>query len=399
MGDKLELLSAVLRVTGIAAGETIRGRKPVTTRDEVPASVRQLTPAWLTNTLGSAVPDAAVIDFAFGEGSDGTSSRRALLLSWNEAGRAAALPQRVYTKTSPRLTNRLLIGVTGAAGAEALFYNMIRPHLPIGAPVGYYSAWNPWTCRSIVITEDIAAERGATFADATALHVDRASAESMVAELAAYHGALWDDPRLAKVWKLDTAEMWQRKFNARTAFDSGALLGIRLAEEHVPLELHRRRKEIRPGLMRSLSHNVSGPHTLLHQDVHPNNWFRLPDGSLNLYDWQGIARGGWALDYSYAISAGLTPENRRAWERELLALYLDRLASAGGKPPTFEEAWLAYRQQMLHGFIFWTYTFTVGKIAPLQADAHVRTLIERTGQAMVDLETLDALERTPRWNS
>lgn len=62
------------------------------------------------------------------------------------------------------------------------------------------------------------------------------------------------------------------------------------------------------------------------------------------------------------MSAGLGIADRRAWERDLLARYLDELAAPGGKPPMFEDAWLAYRQQMLHGLIFWTYTLLVGRV-------------------------------------
>jgi hypothetical protein len=41
---------------------------------------------------------------------------------------------------------------------------------------------------------------------------------------------------------------------------------------------------------------------------------------LHLYDWQGIGAGGWALDLSYALSAGLDIEDRRNWERDLITL-------------------------------------------------------------------------------
>jgi hypothetical protein len=127
--------------------------------------------------------------------------------------------------------------------------------------------------------------------------------------------------------------------------------------------------------------------------VHPRNWFRVPDGALHLYDWQGIAKGNWSLDVAYALSAALEVEDRRAWERDLLALYLDELGAAGGKPPALDEAFLAYRQQMLHGLIFWTYTLLVGKVSELQPDDYVRALIRRTAQAVVDLETLPVLHR------
>jgi thiamine kinase-like enzyme len=244
----------------------------------------------------------------------------------------------------------------------------------------------------MILIEDVAVTRGATFGNA-AIHVDRPAAESMVREMAAYHGALWQDPRLDHEWTdLLDAEAWQRNFNAKSRFDAGGVLGFRLAGDEIPPELRGRSAQLRPALMRSLALNVRAPQTLLHQDVHPGNWFRLSDGTLKLYDWQGVAKGNWALDFSYAISAGLDIADRRTWERELLALYLEELGAAGGEPPGFEAAWLAYRQQLFHGFMLWTLTFLVGKLSPVQHDEHVRMLIRRIGQAIVDLDALDSLD-------
>lgn len=397
MHEQLAMLGAVGRVGATRITERLRRLQPVTDPGQVPASVTQLTRHWLTAVLGTTTPGAQVIDFDLGAGSDGTSSRRAITLQWNHTGESAGLPTALYTKSTPTLLNRLLVGVTGAAGAEALFYSRIRPNLDIGAPVGYHGGWDARTCRSMVITEDIAVNRGATFADASQRYVDRASAESMVAELARYHGQLWEDPRLSTEWSLMPADEWQQSFNARIGFDRGAVAAMRLLGDEVPTQLRARKSEIRAALMQSVRYNVSGPMTLLHQDVHPNNWFELPDGSLNLYDWQGIGQGGWALDVSYALSAALTIDDRRAWEHDLIALYLDQLAAAGGKPPSADQAFLAYRQQMFRGFIYWTYTFLVGKVSELQPDSHVRTVIRRTGQAIVDLDSFASLERAPQW--
>jgi hypothetical protein len=58
---------------------------------------------------------------------------------------------------------------------------------------------------------------------------------------------------------------------------------------------------------------------------------------------------------------------------------------------SFDEAFLAYRQQMFHGLIFWTYTLLVGKLQPVQPEKLVRILISRTAQVLVDLESLDSL--------
>jgi thiamine kinase-like enzyme len=298
----------------------------------------------------------------------------------------------VYAKSTPRLVSRVLIGVTGAAGAEALFYGRIRKHLDIGAPAGYAGAWDPRSCRSMVLAEDVSVTRNATFPDGT-VPVDLAGAQSMVRELARYHGALWEDPRLDGEWALADAQTWQRKFNASTGMDAGAVFAFRFARDEIPAALQARRREVRPAFARSLAVNVRAPRTLLHQDVHPRNWFQLPDGALHLYDWQGIAQGNWSLDVAYALSAALETADRRAWERDLLELYLDELGAAGGKPPSFDEAWLAYRQQMFHGLIFWTYTLLVGKVSELQPESYVRDLIRRTSQAVVDLESLDSLGR------
>ncbi|WP_019875180.1 phosphotransferase family protein [Sporichthya polymorpha] len=387
--DQLTLTGSVLRVGATVAAERARGRGPVTAPDAVPARVEDLTPEWLTAALCRDRPGARVVGVELGGGSEGTSSRRALTVSYNEAG--TGLPTAVYTKSTPRFVSRVLVGVTGAAGAEALFYDRIRQHLDIGAPAGYAGAWDPRSCRSMVLAEDVSVTRGATFPDA-AVHIDRRGAESMVREMARYHGALWEDPRLDREWtSLRDALTWQRKFNASTGMDAGAVFAFRFAREEIPDALHARRREVRPAFARSLEVNVRLPRTLLHQDVHPRNWFHLPDGALHLYDWQGIAKGNWALDVAYALSAALDVEDRRAWERDLIALYLDELAAAGGKSPSFEEGWLAYRQQMLHGLIFWTYTLLVGKVSELQPETYVRTLIRRTSQAVVDLETLNLL--------
>jgi hypothetical protein len=389
---RLDFAKAVARVAGTRLYERIRPPGVVTNSAVVPARVDELTAEWLTGALCFAHPGTQVTDFTLGAGSDGTTSRRAITVRYNPAGEAAGLPTAIFAKSTPSMLNRLLVGVTSAAGAEALFYSTIRPELKIGAPEGYFGGWDRRTCRSMILTEDVAVSRGAVFADASTMYVDRAAAEGMVREMAGYHGQLWEDPRLDTEWaSLRTTESWQRDFNAKTMFDAGAILGMQLAADEVPAEILSRRHELRPALAKSLALNAADPKTLVHQDVHPANWFRLPDGSLHLYDWQGIAKGNWAIDVGYAVSAALTTTDRREWEQDLLRCYLDELAVAGGKPPSFEAAWLAYRQQMMHGFIFWTYTFLIGKVSALQPDAHVRLLIRRIGQAMVDLQTLDSL--------
>jgi hypothetical protein len=82
--------------------------------------------------------------------------------------------------------------------------------------------------------------------------------------------------------------------------------------------------------------------------------------------------------------------DRRAWERELLAAYLDQLKIAGGPADFgFDEAWLRYRQQVFHGLIFWLYTIGHGRLQPeMQPDNVSRINLERMTNALVDLDSL-----------
>ena len=175
------------------------------------------------------------------------------------------------------------------------------------------------------------------------------------------------------------------------AFEKRSLIGVDRAARVSAPGFVNRKNEIWPAFMRSLELNVSGPITLLHQDVHAGNWFDA-DGEMGLYDWHCIARGGWALDVAYAMMSGLTVDDRRAWEKELIAYYLEQLAAAGGDAPTFEQAFLQYRQQVFHGLFFWLITIGAGKLQPEMQPVEISEAnLERMTHAVMDLDSLSAL--------
>ena len=103
-------------------------------------------------------------------------------------------------------------------------------------------------------------------------------------------------------------------------------------------------------------------------------------------------RGGWAHDIAYALSTQLTVEQRREWERDLIARYRERLAESGCETANFDESFLAYRQQMPHAMFMWL--VTIGRYR-LQPDLQPRDItlesVRRTCQAAVDLDSLDAI--------
>jgi hypothetical protein len=149
--------------------------------------------------------------------------------------------------------------------------------------------------------------------------------------------------------------------------------------------------------MTSLALHRSAATTLLHSDVHSRNWYLTPDGGMGLYDWQLLSRGSWAMDVAYALSSALTVDDRRAWERELIALYTDRLHAAGGPSIPFDEAWLTYRQQPFHGLVFWLYTIGAGRMQPaMQPDEVSLANLERMTNMIVDLDSFSALHQSAK---
>jgi Phosphotransferase enzyme family len=389
---KARLVGAAARITGYRLGERLGRTGPLGVAD-VPCSPADLTPAWLTSALCGRHAGAEVLDFEIGAGSDGTSARRPLRVRYNEAGTAAGLPTALYTKSAPDLMTRLFCGLNNLMGLETEFYLRIRPELDIESPVGFHGVYHRPSGRSLLILEDIVASRGATFGDPTVTYVDRANAERMVELMATYHGTFWADPRLdGEFGWLMRSEDFQRRLNDMMGFRRMFHNGLRRSRELMPRPVVAAEGRMWAALNASLELRARAVPTLLHQDVHARNWYFTGDGRIGLYDWQACAKGLWALDVAYALSCGLTVEDRRAWERDLLGIYLDRLAAAGGKAPTFEAAWLAYRQQMVHGLAFWLATIGVTRLQPqLQPRPVCVANIERMSQAVADLETLKAV--------
>ena len=360
--------------------------------DDVPPSAKALTTDWLTAVLCREAPDAAVTGFEVVGGSDGTSSRRALRISYNAAGEQAGLPTRLFMKSASSFQSRLMLVLGGVTESETIFYRDIRPSLDrLRSPRAFHAATDPRTFRSIVLMDDLSAE-GWTFPDPMTDRIDRQDAEDMVDQIAYYHAAFWGDPRLTHQFtRLPTTELFQQRLND-LGIDKRARIGIERVRSVTPASIYRRKDEILPATMRSLQLNSSGTLTLLHQDVHQGNWLRDPDGHMGLYDWQCVAKGEWALDVSYVL-ANLPTEDRRAWERELLDRYLWRLGEEGvSKPPSFNEAWLRYRQQPFHVVVFALFTIGAGRLQPnMQAEDYMLRCWERIATFLDDHDSLDSL--------
>jgi len=340
----------------------------------------------------SGHPGAQVVDFTVGAGSDGTTARRPLVVTYNDIGNAAGLPTALYTKSCPNLLTRFFCGLNALMITEGRFYLGIAPELSIETPRGYHAVWDKRSGRSLLILEDVVSTRGAKFADPTVTRILRSQADDMVDLMANYHAAFWGSPRLDTEfsWLLEVSE-WQRQMNDAMGFGRMFRNGLKRSRNIMPRSIVKREADMLRAFMRSVELEKGRPSTLIHQDTHCRNWYftDADAGPMGLCDWQVNAKGTWAFDVPYALGSCLTTDDRRDWERPLLERYLDKL---GAVAPPFNEAWLSYRQQVIHGLAYWL--MTIGRIA-IQPEFQPREVcvanIKRLSQAAADLDTLDAI--------
>jgi hypothetical protein len=318
----------------------------------------------------------------------GTSNRMAVEVTYNDAGTAAGLPTSLFCKATHAMANRVLLGLSGGAEAEVNFYNHVRSLLDIEAPPGLFARVDLNTCNSIVIMRNIDDEVTEWCNHLT--EVDRTRVESQLRLLADLHGAGYSDPRVQKESGRFTT--WREFFDKTLTFGmrEGSEQGFRRAEDLIPARLHKGHAEIWPATIASVELTLANP-TLVHSDVHLKNWYITAAGDMALSDWQCATRGHWARDFAYTVGTALTVEDRRAWESELLALYLDRLHASRGPKLTFDEGWLAYRQQLMTSLTWWTITYNPAPGMPdMQPMETSRVFVERLATAMDDVESLDS---------
>lgn len=382
--------ATALRVGGRLLADRL-ARPMATTRDDVPTSVDATTPAWWTAVLAADMPGAEVVAVRPVSASKGTHQRHRFALTWNRAGQDAGLPTAVFTKSLPTLVTRMMGGYNGTARAEGRFYMEIRPDLAIEAPRGYHAAFDRETLACVNVLEDIVATRQASFCNHRTA-VTREMAEGMVDLLAVLHGHRYDDPRLDSElrWVANFADWFRigaRKM--RTAHYTDQALSK--AAELMPKDILDRRAQVWPATEACADIHVRGPRGLLHSDVHIGNWYRTGDGVMGLCDWQCLTQGHWSRDVSYMLSAALDPDDRRAWERELLARYLDRLGAETGQAQDADAAWDHYRRQMLHAFWMWTITLCHSPFLPaMQPEDTTVEMMRRIAIAMSDLDSIGA---------
>jgi hypothetical protein len=128
------------------------------------------------------------------------------------------------------------------------------------------------------------------------------------------------------------------------------------------------------------------PNGVVHGDTHLGNLYVEADGTPGFFDsvphrWTPLG------EVAYHIGCALDQADRREWERDLVASYLEELAKHGVTPPSLAEAMQAYAALLAFGFCI----FMVND-AVWQPEAINTAYTSRFSAAMLDNDTIGALE-------
>lgn len=342
-----------------------------------------LSPEWLTAALRSAGHDVTVRSVEreqVGTGQMGTSIRLTMELDDGEH----EVPSTLVAKL-PSTDERQRAMVAGIYRTEVEFYRQLAPTLTVRTPRCWYSDLSGDWQRFVLLLEDLAPrEQGDQIRGCTV-----EEARLGVVNLAGLHGPRWCDPTLAdSEWMQliagDGAEMiglvmrdatdrFLERYADRLDTDDKELL------DRIPAAL--------PGWILARSERFAP----IHGDYRLDNLLFGEGGDpIATVDWQTVTLGLPARDLAYFLSTGLSVEDRRAHEEELVEHYHEALVSQGVRNHPLEQCLDDYRFAMLQGPLITIVGAAYG--APTErGDEMFVTMARRAAAAIRDHGTLERL--------
>jgi aminoglycoside phosphotransferase (APT) family kinase protein len=374
------------------AADQERGFRKVMTVADLPRSYEELTENWLTEALCGGVSGARVTSLVLGPPDNGSSNRRRITVGYNEAGVAAGLPEHLFCKASHDLANRMVLGVSGGAKGEVDFYNLFRPHVQMEVPVAYFAAWNEVSCNSLIILDDLTDSVKSFCDDKTPMSRERA--ESQMRLLARLHASGYASAEVKR--NLGGMATWENFYRRSCEFglESGVRKAFHEARDVLPASIYATGEDgMWDRMMLSVARHAEFPRTITHGDVHLKNWYVAGNGEMGLSDWQCSNAGHWSRDLIYTIATALTIEDRRKWDRDLIAYYLEELARHGGPKVSMDEAWLHCRQQLWTALSWWLVTLCPPEGLPdMQPRDTTIEFLTRISTAMDDMDSATAFD-------
>lgn len=366
----------------------------------IPASMDEVTPEWLTAALRSRgvlrearVVEAPRVQIGQGVGILGELARVTLRYDREEPGAPATLIAKIPTADEG---GRGVAQMLGFYEKERRIYDELADRIGVRTARAYYADGDAESVRYIILMEDLG---GLQMGDQVA-GASLQECLALVREVAKLHARWWDAPELAEL-------SWIPRGNDPV----NLLAAVAFAQAVQPFfekfgdELSAFERELVLRYMHRMNpmqdRFSQRPETLCHGDLRLDNVFwGSPDGSapLTLVDWQIAVKARGPYDIGYFMSQSVDPAVRKAHERDVVRAYWEALREGGVQGYTWEECWEDYRTTVM-----WCLTYPVvacGSIdlANERGVALAKAMLHRSLSAIHDLEAyavLDTLEERP----
>ena len=272
--------------------------------------------------------DCLRLGLTYDKATDAPATIVAKLPSSNETSRATGMAMRTYE-------------------VEVRYYQELAPHLPVRAPRCHHAEIDVDTGDFVLLLEDLApAVQGDQVAGCTA-----DQARLVLAEAARLHAPLWGSPMLndlgwAVRWSQESQDLMQAMLTMLWP-NFVDRYGADLDDDVVEMG-----SRFMARLGSYYAHRPE-PHTVTHNDFRLDNLlFGTTEGGppVAVVDWQTVGVGPALSDVSYFLGAGLSVEDRRAHEEELVREYHGALLAAGVSGFSWEQCWADYRAFAFAGF-------------------------------------------------
>ena len=358
----------------------------------IPETPEELTPGWLTLALGGA-PVTAVDVTPVGTGQMSDSLRLSLHYDGPTEAPGTLVAKLAATDPTSRSTAKSL----GSYENEVRFYQQLAPGLPIRTPHVLYADIDVEAAAFVLLLEDMAPARaGDQLAGCTP-----EMAQVAVDELVRLHAPRWDDPALSELPWLHRDKAANQEF----------LLGLLPTvwdgfRERYAADLHPDVHTAGDTLFGSLEGYIladTEPWTVIHGDYRLDNLLFGPSpgsagspGSpggtpIAVVDWQTCTHGPAAQDVAYFVGAGLSTDDRRAHEEDLVRGYHDALVAAGVGGYPWDRFWRDYRRSTWAGLVMAVAASMLVERTE-RGDRMFLTMAERHARHALDLDAPEIIE-------
>lgn len=311
----------------------------------IPATMAEVTPAWLTAALrqGGWLGEASVtaaprVQIGQGVGILGELARITLEYDRPEPRAPRTLIAKIPTADPG---GRGIAQMLGFYEKECRFYAEVGDRVGVRTAHCYYAARDPENVRYIILMEDLGGlPLGDQLVGATV-----EECRKVATEVAKLHAKWWDSPELGALDWIPFGNAPIIKFAALAYAQSLEPFlqnfGDRLTGEQRDMAV-----KFLPRMNPMQDYFAGPPYTLCHGDLRLDNVFwGSPDNTsgVTLLDWQIAIKARGTYDIGYFMSQSVDPEVRAACEEDLIREYVRALASLGVRDYTFDQAWDDYR--------------------------------------------------------